>query len=138
MYDSQPLYNKCVMFYLWKLIIFNCGLPHSFLQRYRCILELDALKIMSTTSHYKVIYIFNISVFKLHILLKKNYTKHNVSRLMTILSSPNSLNNFEYIYTYIFVVKHQLNHVYWLMRIERSETICINEYENWEALLYGL
>ena len=36
-----------------------------------------------------------ISVFKLHILLKKiityNYTKHIVSRLMTILSSQNSL-----------------------------------------------
>ena len=23
-----------------------------------------------------------------------------------------------------------LNHVYWLMRIERSETVCINKYEN--------
>ena len=35
----------------------------------------------------------------------------------------------------IFVVKHQLTHVYWLMRIERSETICFNKYENWEAVL---
>ena len=43
------------------------------------------------------IYIF-IFHFKLHILLKNNYTKHNVSRLMTILSSQNSLNN---IYIYI-------------------------------------
>ena len=39
----------------------------------------------------------NISVFKLPILLKKNYTKHNVSRLMTILSGRNSLNIYIYI-----------------------------------------
>ena len=26
-------------------------------------------------------------------------------------------------------------YVYWLMRIARSETICINKYENWEASL---
>ena len=38
------------------------------------------------------IYIYIISIFKLDILLKKNYTKHNVSHLMTILSSQNSLN----------------------------------------------
>ena len=37
------------------------------------------------------IYIYIISVFELHILLKKNYTKNNVSHLMTILSSQNSL-----------------------------------------------
>ena len=35
-----------------------------------------------------------ISFFKLNILLKKNYTKHNVSPLMTFHSSQNSLNNF--------------------------------------------
>ena len=29
---------------------------------------------------------------------------------------------------------YMLTHVYWLMRIERSE-ICINKYENWEAVL---
>ena len=81
------------------------------------------------------IYIFQFLTFFLNILLKKNYTKHYVSRLITILSSPNSLNNFKYLYTYIIVLKHQLNRVYWLMRIERSETICINEYENWEAVL---
>ena len=39
----------------------------------------------------------NISVFKLPILLKKNYTKHNVSRLMTILSGRNSLNIYIYL-----------------------------------------
>ena len=44
-------------------------------------------------------YLIYISVYKLHILSrKKNYTKHNVSSLMTILSSQNSLNNSIYIY----------------------------------------
>ena len=38
--------------------------------------------------------------FKLHILLKKNYTQH-VSRLMTILSSQNYLNN-KYICMYVY------------------------------------
>ena len=49
------------------------------------------------------LYIF-IFHFKLHILLKNNYTKHNVSRLMTILSSQNSLNN-----TYIYIRQEAFN-----------------------------
>ena len=50
----------------------------------------------------KYIYIKYIySVFKFHILLKKNYTKHNVSRLMAILSRQSSLNN-SYIYIYVY------------------------------------
>ena len=40
----------------------------------------------------------NISVFKFHILLKKNYTNHNVSRLMTIHRSQNSLTTYTYKY----------------------------------------
>ena len=38
------------------------------------------------------LYIFQFS--KLHILFKKKYAKYNVSRLMTIISSQNSLNNW--------------------------------------------
>ena len=46
-------------------------------------------------SNHLSIYIYidtYILVFKLYILSKKNYSKHNVSRHMTILSSWNSLN----------------------------------------------
>ena len=43
---------------------------------------------------YIYLYIFQF----LNILLKKNYSKHNVSRIMTILSSQNSLNIYIYIY----------------------------------------
>ena len=45
---------------------------------------------------YIYVYVY-ILVFKPYILLKKSYTKHNVSSLPTILSSQNSLNN-AYIY----------------------------------------
>ena len=66
-----------------------------------CKSKLNPLK--QTNKHpnrdYKFYYMYNyISVFKLHILLKKNYSKYNVSRLMTILRSQHSLNN---LYGYI-------------------------------------
>ena len=45
-----------------------------------------------------------ISVFKLHIFLKKNFTKHNVSRLMLAIAGkkvgPNWLKLFEETYGY--------------------------------------
>ena len=76
-----------------------------------------------------------ISVFKLQILLKKNYTKHNVSRLMTILSSQKSLNHINtHDYIYIYICKAYNNKV--LNIIQRhwtSKLICwgqklINNY----------
>ena len=51
-------------------------------------------KYMGIEGFIDIVRYIYISVFKLHILLKKiityNYTKHIVSRLMTILSSQNS------------------------------------------------
>ena len=42
----------------------------------------------------------------------------------------NKVRMYIYLLSCFFSVKHQLNHVYCLMRIESSETICINKYEN--------
>ena len=52
--------------------------------------NVQAIRSSRLASFRKQLY---ISVFILHILLKNNYTKNNVSRLLTILSSQNSLNN---------------------------------------------
>ena len=85
-------------------------------------------------SNHLSIYIYidtYILVFKLYILSKKNYSKHNVSRHMTILSSWNSLNIHLSIHLsiyYYFYLSHYYLFIYLIIYLSVNNIFYLSIY----------